>query len=126
MTSKEVYTKIFLKQANLAITEATLKEYMPLWWQNTRDKKEGGLRLTSAGFDFLIEQLDLRFYEVPYPKNKPITTQTIIFLDKFITCPYFLSKSSIFVTDEKKSLELHLFAGDLRKYGLVKAMKRQS
>ncbi len=126
MSVKETYTKIFLKQANLAITDATLKEYMPLWWQNTRSKDTGGLRLTPSGFDFLIEKLDLRFYEVPYPKDKPITTQTIIFLDKFITCPYFLSKSSIFVTDEKKSLELHLFAGDLRKYGLVKAMKRQS
>ena len=126
MSIKETYTKIFLKQANLAITDATLKEYMPLWWQNTRSKDTGGLRLTSDGFDFLIEKLDLRFYEVPYPKDKPITTQTIIFLDKFITCPYFLSKTSIFVTDEKKSLELHLFAGDLRKYGLVKAMKRQS
>lgn len=126
MSVKETYTKIFLKQANLAITDATLKEYMPLWWQNTRSKDTGGLRLTSDGFDFLVEKLDLRFYEVPYPKDKPITTQTIIFLDKFITCPYFLSKTSIFVTDEKKSLELHLFAGDLRKYGLVKAMKRQS
>ena len=126
MSVKETYTKIFLKQANLAITDATLKEYMPLWWQNTRSKDTGGLRLTSDGFDFLIEKLDLRFYEVPYPKDKPFTTQTIIFLDKFITCPYFLSKTSIFVTDEKKSLELHLFAGDLRKYGLVKAMKRQS
>ena len=126
MSVKETYTKIFLKQANIAITDATLKEYMPLWWQNTRSKDTGGLRLTSAGFDFLIQKLDLRFYEVPYPKDKPITTQTIIFLDKFITCPYFLSKSSIFVTNEKKSLELHLFAGDLRKYGLVKAMKRQS
>ena len=126
MSVKETYTKIFLKQANLAITDATLQEYMPLWWQNTRSKDTGGLRLTSDGFDFLIEKLDLRFYEVPYPKDKPITTQTIIFLDKFITCPYFLSKTSIFVTDEKKSLELHLFAGDLRKYGLVKAMKRQS
>ena len=126
MSVKETYTKIFLKQANLAITDATLKEYLPLWWQNTRSKDTGGLRLTPSGFDFLIEKLDLRFYEVPYPKDKPITTQTIIFLDKFITCPYFLSKSSIFVTDEKKSLELHLFAGDLRKYGLVKAMKRQS
>jgi len=126
MSVKETYTKIFLKQANLAITDATLKEYMPLWWQNTRSKDTGGLRLTADGFDFLIEKLDLRFYEVPYPKDKPITTQTIIFLDKFITCPYFLSKTSIFVTDEKKSLELHLFAGDLRKYGLVKAMKRQS
>tara|TARA_B100000925_G_scaffold110899_1_gene81841 strand:+ start:348 stop:728 length:381 start_codon:yes stop_codon:yes gene_type:complete len=126
MSLKETYTKIFLKQANLSITDATLKEYMPLWWQNTRAKENGGLRLTPSGYDFLIENLDLRFYEVPYPKNKPITTQTIIFLDKFITCPYFLSKNSIFVTDEKKSLELHLFAGDLRKYGLVKAMKRQS
>ena len=126
MSVKETYSKIFLKQANIAITDATLKEYMPLWWQNTRSKDTGGLRLTSAGFDFLIQKLDLRFYEVPYPKDKPITTQTIIFLDKFINCPYFLSKSSIFVTDEKKSLELHLFAGDLRKYGLVKAMKRQS
>ena len=126
MSVKETYTKIFLKQANLAITDATLKEYMPLWWQNTRSKDTGGLRLTSDGFDFLIEKLDLRFYEVPYPKDKPITTQTIIFLDKFINCPYFLSKTSIYVTDEKKSLELHLFAGDLRKYGLVKAMKRQS
>ena len=126
MNLKQPYTKVFLKQAGIAITEATLKEYMPLWWQNTRDKKEGGLRLTPTGFDFLIQKLDLRFYEVPYPKDKPITTQTIIFLDKFINCPYFLSKSSIFVTDEKKSLELHLFAGDLRKYGLVKAMKRQS
>lgn len=126
MSVKETYTKIFLKQANIAITDATMKEYMPLWWQNTRSKDTGGLRLTNAGFDFLIQNLDLRFYEVPYPKDKPITTQTIIFLDKFINCPYFLSKSSIFVTDEKKSLELHLFAGDLRKYGLVKAMKRQS
>ena len=126
MSLKETYTKIFLKQANLSITDATLKEYMPLWWQNTRSKETGGLSLTASGYDFLIENLDLRFYEVPYPKNKPITTQTIIFLDKFITCPYFLSKNSIFVTDEKKSLELHLFAGDLRKYGLVKAMKRQS
>ena len=53
MSVKETYTKIFLKQSNIAITDATLKEYMPLWWQNTRDKKEGGLRLTSAGFDFL-------------------------------------------------------------------------
>ena len=126
MNWKETYTKVFLKAAGIGISDSTLAEYMPLWWQNTRSKEQGGLRLTSAGFDFLIQKLDLRFYEVPYPKDKPITTQTIIFLDKFINCPYFLSKSSIFVTDEKKSLELHLFAGDLRKYGLVKAMKRQS
>ena len=54
-----------------------------------------------------------------------MTTQTIIFLDKFINCPYYLTPKGIHVTDEKKSMELHLFSGDLRKYGLVKAIERQ-
>ena len=126
MNWKETYTKIFLKQADIAISETSLKQYMPLWWQNTRDKKEGGLRLTQLGFEFLKDTIDLRFYQIPYPKDKPFTTQTIIFLDKFITCPYYLDNTSLYVTDEKKSIELHLFSGDLRKYGLIKAMKRQS
>lgn len=126
MNWKETYTKIFLKQADIAISEATLKQYMPVWWQNTRDKAEGGLRLTEEGFDFLIEKLDLQTYEVPFPKDFTMTTQTMIFLDKFINCPYFLTNRSIHVTDEKKAMELHLFSGDLRKYGLNKAIKRQA
>lgn len=125
MNWKETYTKIFLKQADIAISEATLKQYMPVWWQNTREKSEGGLRLTDEGFDFLIEKLDLQTYEVPFPKDFKMTTQTIIFLDKFINCPYYLTNKSIYVTDEKKAMELHLFSGDLRKYGLNKAIKRQ-
>ena len=36
-----------------------------------------------------------------------------------------LTPYSIIVTDEKKAMELHLFSGDLRKYGLAKALKRQ-
>ena len=125
MNWKETYTKIFLKQSDIAISETTLRQYMPIWWQNTRDKSEGGLRLTDAGYDFCIEKLDLQFYEVPFPRDLVMTTQTIIFLDKFINCPYYLTPKSIHVTNEKKSMELHLFSGDLRKYGLVKAIERQ-
>jgi hypothetical protein len=122
--SKTLYTKIFLKQADIAISPPTLKLYTQKWWQNTREKNEGGMRLTEEGFDFLKNQIDLRFYEIPLPRKLKLTTQTIIFLDQFITCPYFLEQSSIFVTDEKKSMELHLFSGDLEKYGLTKAMGR--
>tara|TARA_B100000900_G_scaffold262954_1_gene224241 strand:+ start:171 stop:551 length:381 start_codon:yes stop_codon:yes gene_type:complete len=124
MNWKETYTKVFLKQSDIAVSDANVKQYMSDWWQNTRGKTEGGLRLTEDGFDFLHENLDIQMYEIPFPRDFKFTTQTYIFLDQFITCPYYLTNRSIWVTDEKKSMELHLFSGDLRKYGLTKAMKR--
>ena len=124
MNLKETYTKVFLKQAGISINESTLKEYMPMWGQNTRAKKVGGLRLTEDGFLFTTEKLELANYEVPFPDDFKVTTQIVIFLDKFIDCPYYLTNKSVTVLNEKKALELHLFSGDVRKYGLNKALKR--
>ena len=124
MNWKETYTKIFLKELGMATSESNVNQYMPLWWQNTRNKDAGGLRLTDEGFD-MLRRIDLAVYDIPYPRDMPITSQVIIFLDQFIDCPYYLTNRSITVTNEKKAVELTLFSGDLRKYGLVKAMKRQ-
>ena len=123
--NKETYTKVFLKQADIAISDVTMKEYMSKLWQNTRVKDQGGLRLTDAGIEFLKNKLELAPYEIPFPKDFELTTNTIIWLDQFIDCPYWLCKYSIEVTDEKKALELHLFSGDVKKYGLTKALNRQ-
>lgn len=125
MNWKETYTKIFLKQLGKTFNEIALKEYMPQWWQNTRVKSEGGLRLTDEGLRMIVEDLKLTTYDIPYPADFELTTQTVLFLDKFINCPYYMGRRGITVTDEKKALELHLFSGDIRKYGLNKAMKRQ-
>lgn len=124
MNWKETYTKVFLKQKNIAISDVTLKQYLSEWWQNTRAKEQGGLRLTNAGFEFVRNELDLATYDVPFPKDFEMTTNTIIWLDQFITCPYYLFKNSIVVLDERKAMELHLFSGDIKKYGLTKAMNR--
>ena len=126
MNWKETYTKIFLKQADIAISDVTMKEYMSTWWQNTRAKDTGGLRLTDAGLEFVKSKLELATFDVPFPRDFELTTNTIIWLDQFIDCPYWLCKYSIEVTDEKKALELHLFSGDVKKYGLTKALNRQN
>jgi NAD-dependent DNA ligase len=123
MNWKETYTKIFLTQLGKAATELSVKEYLPLWWKNTRNKGNGGLRLTDEGY-LVLQEIELATYDVPYPKDMPLTTQVIIFLDQFIDCPYYLTNRSITVTNEKKAVELTLFSGDLRKYGLSKAMSR--
>jgi hypothetical protein len=126
MNWKETYTKIFLKHLGKSINEVSIKEYTPVWWQNTRTKDSGGLRLTDEGLRMIMEELQLSTYDVPYPVDFELTTQTVIFLDKFIDCPYYMGRKGITVTDEKKALELHLFSGDIRKYGLTKALKRQN
>ena len=121
--NKEAYTKIFLKEKGMAMSEANIKQYMPMWWRNIRNKENGGLRLTEEGFD-LLSEIGIELYDIPYPKDMPLTTQVIIFLDQFIDCPYYFTNRSIFVTSEKKAVELTLFSGDLRKYGITKAMNR--
>ena len=123
MNWKVAYSKMFLKEQGKSANDVTVKEFLPLWWKNTRDKGASGLRLTDLGFE-VISQIDLATYDVPYPKDMPLTTQVIIFLDKFIDCPYYITPRSIIVTNEKKAVELTLFSGDLRKYGLTKAMSR--
>jgi hypothetical protein len=121
--NKVTYTKLFLKELGKSYNDLSVKEHMPLWWYNTRQKDVGGLRLTDDGFD-IINKIELQTYDIPYPRDMPMTTQVIIFLDKFIDCPYYLTNRSITVTNERKAVELGLFSGDLRKYGLTKAMSR--
>ena len=123
MSDKITYTKLFLKELGKSYNDLNVKEFMPLWWYNTRQKTEGGLRLTEEGFK-IVNEIGITIYDVPYPCDMPMTTNVIIYLDKFIDCPYYLTNRSITVTNERKAVELGLFSGDLRKYGLTKAMDR--
>jgi len=122
--NKTVYTKIFLKEIGEPATDTRAKEYLPLWWQNTREKTEGGLRLTETGLD-IVKRAGIATYHIPYPTDMPMTAQVMIYLDNFIDCPYHLDKKGITVTNERKAVELALFSGDVRKYGIAKAMSRK-
>jgi|TARA_B110000858_G_C17686505_1_gene419203 hypothetical protein len=120
---KQQYTKVFLKHLDKSTDDIAVEQHLKLWWKNTRDKQVGGLRLTDEGFD-MLHQLNITMYDVPFPKEMKLTSQVIIFLDKFIDCPYFLTQSGIYVTSEKKAVELSLFSGDINRYGMTKTLKK--
>jgi hypothetical protein len=126
MISKETFTKIFLQQKDKSADEANIKHHMYKWWQSHRSKDQGGLRLSDDGFDFLVNELELKMYEVPFTEPIELSPQTIIFFDRNMDCPYYLTNQSITVFSERKSFELYMFSDDIRKYGLVKAMNRQN
>ena len=124
-STKDTLTRIFLKQAEQPVTDESVRKALFKWWKNPRDKKEGGLALTDEGLDHLAVKLGLKYYEIPFPKGFEFTTQIVLFLDQFIDCPNYYTKKAILVFNEKKAAELMLFSGDVRKYGIAKAMSRQ-
>lgn len=126
MISKETYTKIFLQQKDRATDKANIKHHLYKWWQSHRSKEVGGLRLNYEGYKYLTEELELQSYEIPFTESIDLSPQTIIFFDRHMDSPYYLTNQMVIVFSEKKSFELMLFSDDIRKFGLVKAMNVQN
>ena len=125
MISRESYTKIFLKALDRSCDDANVKLHIQKLWQSKRTKESGALRLSLEGYEFLIGELKLEEFEVPFTDKIELSPQTIIFFDNYLDCPYFLTGQSLTVFSEKKSFELYMFSDDIRKYGLIKAMNKQ-
>ena len=123
MDIKFAYTKTFMVGAGEEdLSEGAIKRNYMLWWQNTRAKGESGLRLTQEGFEYAVERADLESYEIRFPNEIKFTPQVFLYLDNFIDCPYYVTKKRIYVFSEKMALNLMMFAGDIKQYGLARAM----
>lgn len=123
MINRKTYTKIFLKQADKSIDNANVALHMNTWWFSKRTKKTGGLRLSEEGYEFLIKEIELHEHEVPFTDQIELSPNIIIFFDQYLECPYYLTYKSLTVFSEKEAFKLHLFSDDIRKFGLIKAMK---
>lgn len=124
MDIKDTYTAVFLKSNNQPADEENIKKHRPIFWYNVRGKDSGGLRLTDEGLKF-VEDADIKSYKIEFPKEFSITPQILIWLDKFIESPYFITKKYIIVLKEKAAFELYLFSGDIRKMGYGKALAKR-
>jgi len=125
MITRDALTKIFLQQWGKTIDDVNVKMFSRKWWQSTRVGKQSAFRLSDEGFEFLTTDLDLKCYDIPFTEPIELSPQTIIFLERYVDCPYYLTQESITVFSERKSFELMLFSDDIRKFGLIKAMNER-
>ena len=125
MINRNTLTKIFLQQWGKSTDDTNVNLYSHKWWQSNRVNKQTAFRLSDDGFEFLTNTLELKSYEIPFTEPIELSPQTIIFLERYIDCPYYLTIESITVFSEKKSFELYLFSDDIRKFGLMKAMNER-
>jgi hypothetical protein len=124
MDRKDSYTEIFLKAAEHPQDKETVDKLRPVWWFNTRQKTEGGLRLTEQGINFVENEADIKTYSIELPRELTLGPQILIWLDKFINCPWYLEKRTIKVLSERTAFELYMFSGDIKKLGLAKTMNK--
>lgn len=111
--------------AGINPTNDTIKEKIVEWWYNIRSKDSGGLRLTEKGIDFAVNDAKLKSYTVKFPGKFTITPQILVWLDKFIESPYYITKKDITVLTERAAFELYLFSGDVKKMGYSKALNQR-
>ena len=102
MISRNLLTKIFLQQWGKTIDETNVDMYSRTWWQSNRVGKDNAFRLSDKGYEFLVSELELKEYEIPFTEPIELSPQTIIFLERYIDCPYYLTNQSITVFSEKK------------------------
>lgn len=112
---KKQYTKIFLECNNIPFSDTEINDYMKLWWYSPREKQIGGLRLTEKGF-LCVQTGDIKYYSIDL-KDEITSSKDLLILDRFIECPFFLSKKRIYVLTEKIATQLILFSGDFRLFG---------
>jgi hypothetical protein len=101
-------------------TEKELTKYLALWWRDPRDKDQGGLWLTTEGFNALLES-DIKSYRIKFDDDIPPTNQLIILLNRYISCPFYVTQKEIHVFSENMAIQLVLFSGNIERFVRAKA-----
>ena len=112
ISQKRKITIAFLKSHKPDYTEKDYNKFWKMVWRNIREENPS-MRLTKGGYTFIKNSLELQDYMVKLKRECKLKPEILLGLDKFITCPYYITNKEIYVFEEKLASELVLRAGDL-------------
>ena len=78
------------------------------------------MRLTFEGYE-VFQKLGVTEHSIDFSHDTEFTGQMILWLDRFIDCPFYLESKRIIVFSEQVAVQLILFSGNIQKYGLARA-----
>lgn len=99
MTNKEIITRAVLELCH-GKHKPDLEDALTEWWQNPRE--DAGLRLTAEGF-FIFNLAEIQHYKFQLPPGIHAKANTLLTLDRKMTCPYYLTQG--------KSPEIYIYGG---------------
>ena len=115
--NKQKLTEELVKQLDLDLG-ITVKRAMHSWWFNIR--KNGGMRLTSPGYQTFCEELDLTRYDFAIVDPHEFNQHMILSLDKKMQMPYYIHAvkgipKKIVFFGSREAVMVNLY-GDLKKF----------
>jgi hypothetical protein len=113
MPTKQQYTDAFIRNGDNSIKPMYAHHF---FWYNIR--KDGGLRVTTDGYEYLTKILNLEYFKIDTP-NIDITNQYLIDLDRLIKCPYYMELGrwkKIILFDKKVYFALTMYNNDFEKF----------
>lgn len=124
MNQKIEITKFLLNSLKIEPSEKNIKKSISQIWMSSRKKSKGGLRLSQYGFQLLTKQ-DLKSYEIKFDELLEMNNKISIWLDRNMTCPFYITERRIWVFGEKEAVQLVLFSGNIPKLLRAKEKYRQ-
>lgn len=121
MNQKLKITHYVAEQLGLGVDKKSIRNLLQVFWQNFRIKEKGGLGLTDKGFESLIKA-DLKYHKVDFDEPIHVNNALILWIDRNIDCPFYITPSSIYLFGERMAIQLVLFSGNLQK--MQRAQKR--
>lgn len=121
MNQKLKITHYVAEQLGLGVDKKSIRNLLQVFWQNFRIKEKGGLGLTDKGFESLIKA-DIKYHKVDFDEPIEVNNALILWIDRNIDCPFYITHKSIYLFGERMAIQLVLFSGNLQK--MQRAQKR--
>lgn len=114
MDAKVAITREMLLMAGEDASVKNVKKHLRVFWKNPRLNGVRSMSLTKEGYEFMKPYM--KFYTIDLLEESDELIKNIIWLDKYLDCPFFLENKRIRLTREKTAINLMLYGGDLNQF----------